>query len=574
MRSSAVSRAVLLGMGLLSGLAAQTATVATNVSSEATATDPSTFPGPNGVESRWVVAENARRGTSSWKIVGTSTKGFIEGFASTTYAARGQVVTLYVSSSAPRFRVDAYRMGYYQGYGARLVWSSARMTGVVQPPCPVSKSTNTVSCDDWKASLRVAISSSFVEGDYLLKLVGSGSEQSYVPLTVWNPTSHAAYLLKNDVLTWQAWNPYGGYDFYQGLGSCVSTYPVCNRARVVSYDRPYAYGDGAADFLAEEYPLVELAERRGLDVAYGTDVTVEQHPSIVGNHKVLLSLGHDECWALVEREAVQSAAEKGLNVVFFGASPMLRHVRLQSSPLGVDREVVDYRDSTEDPLDGKGNQLLVTGNTWGSPPASWSEVPFVGEAYAGYLEPNAPHAAFVVADAAAWVFRGTGLGNGSSLPGVLASDYDELEPDIAHPSNVEILGHSPIPGTSAYSDMTYYTMPESHAGILDSGTNNWIPALACGRGPDCSSLQVARITRNILSVLGRGPAGRYEPSLANRPGLVGAIRSTSSVGMQDHASLPISRRSPHRAALPADALLGRGGSAASRRSSPGPGSAG
>jgi hypothetical protein len=509
--------ALLTMMGAIGTLPGRSHSSAASVPKKATTPASSTFLGPNGVEARWVISENAKRGTSSWKIHGAPARGIIEGFANTTYAQRGQVVKLYVSSSAPRFKVDAYRMGYYQGYGARLVWSSSEMNGVVQPPCPLSKPTNMVSCDNWKLSLSVTISSSFVEGDYLFKLVGSGNEQSYVPLTVWNPASHATYFVKNDVFTWQAWNPYGGYDFYQGLGSCAPTYPVCNRARVVSYDRPYAYGEGAADFLAEELPLIEFAERRDLDVAYGTDMTVEQHPNILSNHKVLLSLGHDECWSLIEREAAQSAAGKGLNIVFLGASAILRHVRLQSSPLGVaDRELVDYRDSSEDPLNGKGNPLLVTGNTWSSPPANWSEVPFVGEAYAGYLEPNAPHAAFVVADASAWVFQGTGLHDGSSLPGVLASDYDEFDPNLSHPNNVEILGHSPIPGTSSYSDMTYYTMPKGHAGILDTGTNNWIPALsACNRGKGCSSLEVDRITRNILSVFGHGPAGIYEPSVGS-----------------------------------------------------------
>jgi hypothetical protein len=37
-----------------------------------------------------------------------------------------------------------------------------------------------------------------------------------VPLIVWDPASHATYLVQNSVLTWQAWNPYGGDDFYGG----------------------------------------------------------------------------------------------------------------------------------------------------------------------------------------------------------------------------------------------------------------------------------------------------------------------------------------------------------------------
>ena len=56
------------------------------------------------------------------------------------------------------------------------------------------------------------------------------------------------------------------------------------------------------------------------------------------------------------------------------------------------------------------------------------------------------------------------------------------------PSNLTVLGHSPIPlskaytnqgtwGPFTYSDMTYYTDPRSHAGIIDTGDNNWINAM-------------------------------------------------------------------------------------------------
>ena len=238
---------------------------------------------------------------------------------------------------------------------------------------------NMVSCDNWTPTLVLKVSSAFVQGDYLLKLVGSGGQQSYIPMTIWDPASSATYLVKNDVYTWQAWNPYGGYDFYQGIGACPEGgYPACNRARIDSFDRPYGYGEGAGDFLGSEYPFVRFVEEHGLDVTYVTDVTVEQHPSILLRHKVLLSLGHDECWSLGEREATVKAEEAGVNMVFFGASAILRHVRLQASSRGADREEVDYRDATEDPLNGKGNPLQVTGNTWSSPPADWSEVGFVG----------------------------------------------------------------------------------------------------------------------------------------------------------------------------------------------------
>jgi len=51
-----------------------------------------------------------------------------------------------------------------------------------------------------------------------------------------------------------------------------------------------------------------------------------------------------------KRLAVQKRRRARLNIVYFGAAAMVRHDRLQSSPLGPDREVVDYRERYEDPL--------------------------------------------------------------------------------------------------------------------------------------------------------------------------------------------------------------------------------
>jgi len=475
-----------------------------------------------GVQAAWVVAENQRPGSAGWQIQGRP-PGMIAGFADRVSAQPGDTIGLYVSTDASTFRVEAYRMGYYQGAGARLVWTSAPTPGRVQRACSRTAGVNMVACENWTASLSFPVTPAFLEGDYLLKLVGSGGQQSYVPLTVTNPASLAAYVVKNDVYTWQAWNPYGGYDFYAGVGRCPpKVYPLCTRARVVSFDRPYGYGEGAGDFLGSEYPLVRFVEQHGLDVTYVTDVDVEQDPSLLLAHRALLSLGHDECWSLAERLAAQAAEAHGVNIAFFAASPMLRHVRPQTSPLGADREVVDYRNAAEDPLDGRGDPRQVTGNTWSSPPADWSETPFVGEAYAGYLAPGAPPAAFVVADASAWIFRGTGVHDGTTIPGVLATDFDQFDPSV-HPADLQILGHSPIPRAHAttsrsapYSDMTYWTDPASGAAVFDSGINSWIPSLTpCQPTTACPATVVGQITANLLALLGQGPAGRTQPSSPN-----------------------------------------------------------
>jgi hypothetical protein len=467
-----------------------------------------------GTEAAWVVAENQRPGTTAWRIDGTP-PGNIAGFADHTSAHAGDSVTLYVTTDAGSFRVEAYRMGWYGGAGGRLVWTSAQVGGVEQPPCTTEAVTNMVSCADWAPSSTFAVGAAFVPGDYLLKLVGAGGQESYVPLTVTDPGSHAAFAVENDIYTWQAWNPYGGFDFYQGSGHCpAAVYPVCNRARVVSFDRPYGYNQGAADFFGNEYPLVRFMEQQGLDVTYLTSADIEQDPALLLHHRAFLSLGHDECWSYAERLAAQAAEAHGVNILFFGASPMLRHVRLEASTIGALRQEVDYRDSAEDPLDGTGPARQVTGNTWSDPPASWSEVPFVGASYTGYVRAGEPAVPYLVADGSSWLFAGTGLQTGSEIPGLLISDFDQVDPGLS-PANVQVLGHSPMPldevqtnVTDPASDTTYWTDPASQAGVFDTGTVAWIPDLA-------SSPVVGRMTANLLDLFGAGPAGGTQPSVPN-----------------------------------------------------------
>ena len=485
--------------------------------------------GPDGVRSAAVIEENELPGTTAWKIAPGTSPTAIQGFATATQAQVGQSVDLYVTTAAKTFVVEAFRMGWYQGKGARLIWRSPINIGVIQPPCTVDTSVNMVSCWKWKINAIMPITLKFPPGDYLLKLVTNTNESSYIPLTIWDPHSTATYVVMNRPLVEQGWNTYGGFSFYAGVGPCIiddSSYPVCNRARVVSFDRPYDTGNGSSDFLTNEYPLVALMEKEGLDVTYITDITLSTYPDVLAHHKVLISLDHDESWTYEERLALQSAQARGLNAIFFGAAAMVRHVRLEPSILGLNRQEIDYRNSGEDPLDGKGPAEQITGNTWEVPPASWSPISQIGVEYSGYLNPNI-FVPMVVTDASSWIYQGTGLTNGTALPDVIASDYDHVITS-GEPANIEVLAHSPVPvseGTASgqtwngasYSDMVYFTNPTSHAGTFDTGNNVWVGDLnSCSPGyAHCSIPYIVAITNNILRVFGQGPTGLTEPAVSN-----------------------------------------------------------
>ncbi len=69
----------------------------------------------------WLIAENAKPGTLNWICNHNQPEHALEGFASQVSAVPGDDVAVFVSTTARAVQVQAYRMGYYQGLGGRLI---------------------------------------------------------------------------------------------------------------------------------------------------------------------------------------------------------------------------------------------------------------------------------------------------------------------------------------------------------------------------------------------------------------------------------------------------------------------
>ena len=471
----------------------------------------------------WVQAENARPGTLDWIVTGRPVPHAIEGYADRASAAAGETVTLHVNTTEPTFHVEAYRMGWYGGRGARLVWRSAEVPGRPQPPFRFTPGINMVECA-WTPSLRFGVTYDWPPGNYLLKLAGAGGQQQYVPLTVRDDHSEAAVVVLNAVTTWQAYNLWGGYSLYLGRQGNGEAYAA--RSRVVSFDRPYGlaaadWANGAADWLGNELPFLMLAERWGLDMAYWTDLDLSRRPERLGRHRVVVSLGHDEYWSRTMFDGAVAARDSGVNFAFLGANACFRHIRLEASPTTGDRRrVVCYKVASEDPLNGHDDSDVTS--DWPSGPRPRPESVLIGNMY----QSNPVDAALAVVAPAAWGLEGSGLTDGDTLAHVVGSEYDAFDLSVPGPRNVEIWAHSPLVcrGRPGHSDVTYYTAPGG-GGVFATGTNWWVSKLADAPPqipaalvppaiPDVTTA-LTRITRNVLTVLGSGPAGRLRPSRAN-----------------------------------------------------------
>ena len=460
-------------------------------------------------EPGWVAAENRRPGTSAWRITARAEPRAIEGYADRVSASAGDAVRLYVSTTARWWHLEAYRMGWYGGARGRLVWRSAQVRGRRQPD-PLREPETNMVWTRWSPSLRFRVDDRWPPGAYLLKLVAPGA-QRYVPLTVTDPSSDDPLVVMDAVTTWQAYNDWGGRNLYWGPFQEPGT-----RSRVVSFDRPYARGDGASDFLHGELPLISLLERAGLDATYWTDVDLHQRPELLLRHRALLSLGHDEYWSTAMRRGATLARDAGVNLAFLGANAVFRHIRLQPSPLGPDREEVNYKPTSAraDPA-WRTNRKEVT-TDWREPPLHQPESSLLGESY----ECNPALADGVVVEPGSWLLAGTGLGVGAKLPKLVGPEYDRVILSFPTPRGVELVLHSPLRCRfrSSWSDVTYYSVP-SGAGVVDTGTSSWICQIdsvcAAGRNSPRTSAAVRRITLNLLRAFAKGPAGHLYPSRPN-----------------------------------------------------------
>lgn len=493
-----------------------------------------------------IVAENANIG-HAWWVTTPQQAGDIEGYSNQCSAIIGDIVTLFVSTKAPHFHVEAYRMGYYQGIGARLVWQSDEVAGVRQAQPTVVAPTNTIECN-WNPSVNVPVTSAWPPGAYLLKLVGPDNEQQYVPLCVRDDASNAAIVIQSSVTTWQAYNRWGGYSLYYGNtdGALSFTHNPAggdynNRARIVTFDRPYDHdwASGAADFVGNEFPVIFQAEQLGLDVTYWTDVDFHTQPQLLNNHKALLSLGHDEYWSMEMRTGGIQSVAAGVNMAFLGANACYRQIRLQPSDLGANRQQICYKDAAEDPLTGVDNTQVTV--NWPQAPVSMPESELIGSTY----QDIAANANMVITEPNAWVFAGTGFTQNQSLPKVVQGEFDRYVPGASSPANLDVLAHSIVPNRGDnYSDVTWYTVPNG-GGVFSTGNATWIGALADSTlippnvVPDPIpgvSTPLLRVMENLYAVIGMGAASVTQPSQGNWQSVYGSGASSIKVPTVNNAA--------------------------------------
>ena len=471
------------------------------------------------------------------------------------------------SSGARPVRIEVARVG-----GQREV--VLRSASVTTEEHETPKTASSTGCG-WPVALVVDVDPSWRSGYYEVVMeieVGDKVRHDYAFFVV-RPTSKERIVVALATNTWNAYNDFGGMNLYTG-GTHVAMLrpmspgylhkPLGKGRRVTGTGAPdpqnaahvgyiqlnhlsgYAGSAGWPDW---EQPFIAWAEREGFEIGVCTNADLEEHPEVLDEASLYLSVGHDEYWSKGMRYTVERFVARGGNAAFFSGNTSLWQVRIEGSERDV---MVGYKGFfKDDPLMGTARETEVT-TFWsdvivGRPENTMTGVTFTRGGYHRIgRNVTAGLGGYTVHRAGHWIFDGTGLsygevlGSNATVVGYecdgCAFTYRDGLPyptgEDGTPATFEILGTCPTqhftretaprpPKPGEPSELEYiasrvfgtrdpaamdrirhghavlgaYTN-EAGATVLTSGSTDWAHGLA-ERDP-----QIEQITRNVLTKLG------------------------------------------------------------------------
>jgi len=462
-----------------------------------------------------IADENARPGSNDWQLTRVRLDEIhghrasdIEGYCSRQSVAAGEKIDIMVSTKERvEFVIEVFRTGYYGGAGARLMTRLGPFPGKPQPvPEPGEK--NLRECR-WEPSVSLTIPDDWPSGVYLGRLKtlrdksGFGYWQSYVIFIV-KDDRPADILFQCSDNTWQAYNPWP-------KNNSLYTHPNGNQGpwADVSFDRPYAmYAQiyenpqsiGSGEWLCFEFPFAYWLESMGYDVTYCSNSDMLT-PDRGMKCKTMLSVGHDEYWDIRQYESVVAMRDAGVNVMFFSGNsvcwvtPMRpgfdgreNRIIFRGGPYGADYRYAEEREKNFGPYPHRGP---VEGYLMG----------------ARNISPVNGGGDWVCTKPDHWIFEGTGMKQGESIPGLIGWEFHGDPAEIA---GLEVIaegtalngGVNPAPWHA-----TIYPGPKGNF-VFNAATIFWCQDLSSPPGhmlpwshwsrPHGPDKRVQQITKNLL----------------------------------------------------------------------------
>jgi hypothetical protein len=473
---------------------------------------PTTPPGcgPSGTSSNPIALENQCEGTDEWRAnQPLGDPHAIEGFVVPATVNVGSPVRLYVSTTAAAYTFRVFRLGWYQGHGARLMYVSPAYPGTAQPAPLITADTRMVSAANWTDPVSFNVLPNWTSGIYIVKMTSADGFIRYTPLVVRDDKAKAPILVVSSLFTYQAYNSWGGHSLYAGQDA-QGKITSAARSYGVSFDRPYTDNGGLMDLAFYEYNFVRWFEHEGFYGSYAADIDIHLRDQESLNHKLVIFAGHDEYWSTAMHDNIVAARNNGVSLAFMTANNSYWHVRVEDSPFGEARQVACYREDVLDPYDATNPREVTV--RYRDEPLNAPERGLIGQQYHGIASATA---ALVLADGASPYLTGANLTPGTALPGLIGGEYDQIDPGNARPDNAEILASStvrcqksplcPADGQDV-ATATLYTGPKNSK-IFSAGTFFWVRGLdddqmiESAPAHTVSNAQFQKFTENLIRFL-------------------------------------------------------------------------
>lgn len=480
-----------------------------------------------------IQVENARPGTSGWKVTRQATSE-IQAYTEEPSINKGGAVHLYVSTSSPSYSIDIYRLGYYQGRGARLVKSIPENSGIYQGyyagirsdpiDCPTcitslvdSQGRETDITDaNWQFPAIIEFPSDWTSGIYYIKLTESkGGYQWGIPVVLRDDTLQADLIFEDPVNTDEAYNNWGGTGLYNDYRHPGIRNGFPSAAYYVSFDRPYDRDEGdAGNLFYWTYPMLRFLEQNGYDVTYTTNDAVSEGLTNLMNYKGFIVGGHDEYWDYSERQKLEQAISKGMSLASFSANVMYWQIRYTTVPNTNHKAIICYRYPRLDPYRTNKSLQYLTTTLWRGSPVNNPEDSVLK---AMYISGSDQIQDFVAKDTNSWVYHGTNMKDGDLIRRVVGREVDTTFSDgsITPNDRITIIGESPYIdgyGKHLIAEAVLDEPINRHNIIFDAGSYLWPAALSDFRpswpvdkdGPVTESPLLEQITNNILQRIVKG----------------------------------------------------------------------
>ena len=390
------------------------------------------------LSSHWVEEENKLPGVkmkqADWKNLDlAAAEGSALWLNQTSVSCGAQVqvhAALYSSHNTPLTSLPrefaAWRIGYYNGSGAREVWRSASFKlkkGLVK----TLKNATRMNEAKWPAVTTFTVGNNWTPGFYLIiSFSAFGQIENVAPLVVRSPIGSSKLVMMESFLTWELYNSFGGRSAYIGPGA-DGTSDTNERSRVVSFDRPLL-GSGAYSIQRDAIPFIQFNEKRGLNVDQVTDLEVNQWPSITTKYAGIVVGGHAEYFTNRMFNTFIADRNLGTNIAILGGNTSYWQTRLEPSRYGADRRIVMYRYPTEDPNRNLSQITIEFGNKrLNTPPNLISGEETTGVHVYGSLKPLA---------IPLWLH----VSNSASITGLTTdSEVEATIKNKAQPPNVHVI---------------------------------------------------------------------------------------------------------------------------------------